>query len=369
MTSISRFLLLAASARASISRFLLLSALLCLAHLPLAAQEQAPAVRCRIAFWNVENLFDTQHDTLKEDFEFTPRGDKHWNAKRLSAKTNLISKTLMALGEEADSGEAIGNDEAELMPILVGLAEVENDRVLRDLCRSTALRRYDYRFMHFESPDRRGIDVALLYRPDRFAVCSARAIGVSDSAADFFTRDLLMVRGVTREGDSLTLFVCHFPSKRGGAAAEEHRARIAARLRLLMDSAAARHPSSTVLAMGDFNSAPDEPCLVQGLGLTAGAAAPPFVNLMSGLPAGQGSYCYRGDWSYIDQFLISAGALTRGDAAALHVEDGVAHVFRHWALLSSDPRRLDSRPRATYQGPRYLGGASDHLPIFLTLSR
>lgn len=352
----------------------LIALLLCMAGWTAQGQETP----CRIAFWNVENLFDTWRDTLKNDEEFTPYGSNHWTAARLHAKANQIGKTLIAIGEGTP-------------PALVGLAEVENASVLRELCRATPLRRYGYDFVHFESPDRRGIDVALLYRVEDFTVNGARAVGVSDSAKDFFTRDLLEVRGVLTGGDSLTLYVCHFPSKRGGAVAERRRMRIARQLRSLMDSAMARCPSGIVLAMGDFNASPEEPCMAQGLGIAPkSAAGQPFVNLMGRLPAAQGSYCYQGVWSLIDQMMVSSNALEEeGDAgpggsaaligldgsaskgaarSALHVEGNAGHVFSCWPLLADDPRHLNRRPCPTYQGPRYVGGASDHLPVYIILS-
>lgn len=331
--------------------------------------------RYRIAFWNVENFFDTRHDTLKNDAEFTPQGDKHWTNTRFEKKKNQIFKTVLALG---DDSMQTGDD--NLMPILFGMAEVENDYVLRQLCSGTPLRQYNYDFIHYESPDERGIDVALLYRPDLFSVLKQNVICMSDSTLHLYTRDILEVFGTTQDGDSLVIFVCHFPSKRGGATAETQRIHIGRQLRQLMDSAATQHPSSLVIAMGDFNSAPDEECLVRGIGIpprydTTGKQ--PYVNLMGNLPVGQGSYNYRGDWSYIDQFFISAEALTSNgkydsstyDKHSLYVDSNAAHVFRGPFLMAPATNTLDSRPMPTYRGPRYIGGTSDHLPIYITLSR
>ena len=126
--------------------------------------------RWTMAFWNVENYFDTQHDTLKEDMEFTPTGKNHWTAKRYADKRNKIYKMVAAMQ----------------WPVVVGLAEVENDRVLRDLCRYTPLRRYGYEFVHYESPDRRGVDCALLYRKELFTVFESQRIDVSDSTEGRF---------------------------------------------------------------------------------------------------------------------------------------------------------------------------------------
>ncbi len=330
-----------------------------------AVAQHDKAERYRLAFWNVENYFDTHRDTLRQDAEYTPYGDKHWTYKRYSAKRQQIYKTLVAMA--ADSA---GDLDEALLPVAVGMAEVENSHVLRDLCQGTPLRRYGYRYIHYDSPDRRGADVALLYRPARFHVLHRRAISVSDSTANFYTRHLLEVLGTTAGGDTLVLYVCHLPSKRGGVEAERRRLAIAQQLRHLMDSSAVCHPGAIVVAMGDFNATPYEACLTQGLGITPhGDSLAPFVNLMAGLPRHQGTYYYQGTWSYIDHILVSRTALQPTTQGALYVHGGTAQVLRNLFLLTDDARRLDRKPKPTYRGPKYEGGASDHLPIFFTLVR
>ena len=140
-------------------------------------------------WWNVENLFDTRDDPHTNDDEFTPQGDMHWTRRKLQAKLQGIAKTLAM----AD------------LPDVVGLAEVENSYVLRELCQGTPLARAGYRYVHRNSPDRRGIDCALLYRTDRFRVLKDSVVRVSDSAEGFFTRDILVVEGVTAQGDTVSL--------------------------------------------------------------------------------------------------------------------------------------------------------------------
>ncbi len=344
--------------------------LLLFAMLPLSVCAQpSEGERYRIAFWNVENFFDTYRDTLKDDAEYTPDGGKHWNSKRYATKRQQLYKTIVAMAEGTD--ETDETDET-CMPVVVGLAEVENGRVLRDLCQGTPLRRYDYRYIHYDSPDVRGSDVALLYRPARFNVLHHRALPLSDTAAGFYTRDLLEVMGNTCKGDTLILYVCHFPSKRGGAEAEGRRHVVAKRLRSLMDSAAVLYPTAIVVAMGDFNATMEEPCLTQSLGIEPHADSAdrqPFVNLMATSPRHEGTYNYQGTWSYIDHFFVSSKAVAPAQPGMLRVVGGKAQVCRNSFLLMENPRRLDSKPRPTYQGPKYVGGASDHLPIFFTLSR
>lgn len=290
-----------------------------------------------IAFWNCENYFDTQHDTLKDDYAFTPSGDNHWTPKRYADKRNKIYKIIAAMK----------------WPVAVGLAEVENDRVLRDLCLGTPLRKKGYNFVHFESPNPRGADCALLYREKIFHLLETKQISVSDSDAEFYTRDILMVGGIL-DNDTCYLLVNHWPSKLGGAFADQQRLAIAYRLRYLMDSLQRSHPDALILAMGDFNASPEEEAISKGLGFgRSNRNSSGFYNLMASLPKGTGSYKYQDSWSYIDQFISNR---------ELPVE-----IFSPDFMLSDDPKHLGKKPFRTYLGMRYLGGYSDHLPIIATL--
>ena len=233
------------------------------------------STRWSIAFWNVENYFDTYHDTLKDDITFTPKGDNHWTPKRYTDKRNKIYKVIAFMH----------------FPAVVGMAEVENDHVLRDLCKGTPLRRMGYEYVHFESPDRRGIDCALLYRKELFHITESHPIIVSDSTQSFYTRDLLLVGGVLGTGcDSCYFIVNHWPSKRNGAIADRHRYEIATRLLGAMDSLQKAHPTALILAMGDFNASLDEEAISNGLGFKGACCnAQGFYNLMCEIPKGEGT--------------------------------------------------------------------------------
>ena len=271
--------------------------------------------RWTIAFWNVENLFDTQRDTLKDDCAFTPEGDNHWTSKRYQDKQNKIFKTIAAMQ----------------WPAVIGMAEVENDHVLRDLCRNTPLRKLGYDFVHFESPDQRGIDCALLFRKGLFDVFESTNIYVSDTAEGFYTRDILLVGGVLRDtvsrGDTCYILVNHWPSKRGGAEAERHRMEIARLLLHTMDSLQRSHPAALVLAG--------------------------FYNLMHHIPQGEGSYKYKDTWTCIDQVIANR---------KLKVE-----LFAPDFLLVDDEKYMGRKPFRTYTGMNYLGGYSDHLPVMIRI--
>lgn len=307
-----------------------------------------------LVFWNVENLYDIWDDPATDDDAFTPDGDNHWSRSRYDRKLRAIYKTIAALGNVGDSFS---------MPAVIGLAEVENDKALRDLCKGTPLRKYDYDFIHYDSPDRRGIDNALLYRPSLFRPYFSRPVNVSDSSADFFTRDILHVEGGTASGDTLVLLVCHLPSKRGGNTADERRVTVAGFLGALMDSLRIAHPSAAIVVMGDFNSGPGEHVMKNVL---MNGRESNFVNLMERLPSGAGTYKFRDNWEYLDQMVVSRN-LCAPYSGPLMASD--ASVFRAPFLLLNDLKNMGKKVNRTFLGPRYMGGYSDHLPVYMQLIR
>ncbi len=307
---------------------------------PLPEAQQQPFT---IAWWNVENLFDTRDDPHTNDDEFTPRGEMHWTRYKLDSKLNGIYKTLVMMD----------------LPDVVGLAEVENKYVLRELCQGTPLAQVPYRYVHYDSPDRRGIDVALIYRTDRFTVTASRPISVSDSTTGFYTRDILLVEGVTAEGDSLCLLLNHWPSKRGGDVAEAHRMAIAHTLRSLMVELHDAHPTTAIVAMGDMNAEADEEAIADGMGFGTDSVNAEGIRLLTQrLPRDWGSHKYQGQWRYIDQmFLLSDD---RWQVKKLKLLK-----FDH--LLTEESIRPGMRPKRTNLGVTYEGGISDHLPLLLRL--
>lgn len=308
-----------------------------------SAQNQAAVFTA--AWWNVENLFDLRDDPKTNDDEFTPTGDRHWTRRKLDAKLQGLYKTLAMMD----------------LPDVVGLGEVENAYVLRELCQGTPLAQLPYRYVHYDSPDRRGIDVALIYRTDRFTVTHSRPISVSDSAEGYFTRDILLVEGITSKGDSVCMLLNHWPSKRGGEEADAQRLRIADTLRSHMVSLHKAHPSAAVIAMGDMNSEAAEDAIAQGMGFGSDTLSPDGIRLLTQrLPRDKGSHKYQGQWRYIDHVFFLADE-------SWQVKKLKLPIFDH--LLTDDGNRPDQRPKRTYQGPRYEGGLSDHLPLLLKLSR
>lgn len=332
---------------------------LLLSHASSAQQEEAYNEHYRLVFWNVENLFDIWDDTTRQDDAFTPEGDNHWTARRYRKKLQHLCQTIAALGEY--------NNSSLQPPALIGLAEVENDKVLRDLCMGTPIRRLGYRYVHFDSPDQRGIDNALLYIEARFHPFMTQAINISDSSKGIFTRDILLVGGTTNDGDTLIVLVNHFPSKRGGATADRRRMATARKLRYVMDTIFNAHPTAAIVAMGDFNASPDEPEIKIGLMRNDQPDSARFVNLMAKVQSKRGSYKYQDQWSCIDQIIVSGNLVDKDSQCPLHTLHDKGQIFDADFLLVDDEKNMGSKVFRTYLGTKYIGGYSDHLPVFIDL--
>lgn len=322
---------------------------LCLAK-PVRAQESF-----RVLFYNVENLFDCRDDSLKSDEEFLPDATRHWTPYRYREKLKKIAKVIIASG-------------GEYVPDLVGLCEVENDTCMRDLLRFSPLKEAGYRYVMTHSPDERGIDVALLYQRATFKLLHSQSVGVPyRQVGERPTRDILHVAGKVVSGDTLDVFVCHMPSRSGDAAKREAFRLLAARvLRQTVDSLmqVRRHPN--VVMMGDFNESPTGPSLskvLQAMPYNNKVRADGLYNLMHGLE--QGTYRYRGEWGIFDQFIVS-GRMLQGEGM-VRASTGKARILRHPFLLEEDERYGGDKPFRTYNGLKYQGGFSDHLPIALDL--
>lgn len=297
-----------------------------------------------VMFWNVENYFDTYNDPLKNDDAFTPMGENYWTKEKFNKKRDAIAKTIM-----------LAADSYGMFPALVGLCEVENSFVLNQLLERTPLARAGYRYIHRESPDSRGIDVALLYREDIFTPLETRVIGVS-----FPTRDILYTKGVVNGLDTLHVFVNHWPSKSGGEEATAwRRMAVARKVKVVTDSLLVANPRANILFMGDLNDARSSE--------SVSYLSPELINLTVWSHGGDGSYKYKGNWETIDHFLVSGNLLERGEGTIprwIYCKKGM-EIFAHDYLLCEDPTYSGVKPHRTLQGPRHLGGVSDHLPIIL----
>lgn len=288
-------------------------------------------------FWNMENFFDyTDGGGGEADREFSSAGTRHWSKKRFYAKCDAVAKSIMWMG-----------DRYGRMPDIIGLAEIENRGVLSKMLKSTALRKYDYRIIHYESGDRRGIDVAFLYRKSVMEPVNITLKTPEYDGRKLSTRDILHVRMLHRDGRNLDFIVNHHPSKFGGEKASEERRNAAmTALKMLCDSIC----SPAVVAMGDFNDTPD--------GAAFEIIGDCLVNKGRDLyQRGEGTIRYEGRWELIDMFLTSPelDPVTRMEVCRMPF-----HTVR-------ERKHPGERPFRTYSGPRYIGGISDHFPIVLIM--
>ena len=294
-----------------------------------------------VMFWNVENFFDhVDQGTGESDREFSSYGARHWSKRKFQAKCDDIAKSVLWIG-----------DEYGRMPDVIGVAEVENRWVLWKLLNNTLLRKYDYKIVHFDSGDRRGIDVALLYRESVFRkVSHSLTVPVVDGKK-MSTRDMLQVCLEDLMGQKINMIVCHHPSKYGGAEESSSRRNAAMEaLRGLCDSLEIADPGVPVVAMGDFNDTPEgaQFRLLEGV----------LVNKADSLAdAGNGTIRYQGVWELIDMFLVSEELASGSEMEILQIP----------FLMTYEKKYPGMKPLRTYSGPRYVGGVSDHCPIVLCI--
>lgn len=319
---------------------------------------QAEGQTCRVVFYNVENLFDTQDDPSTQDEEFTPAGAKHWTERRYQEKLSHLAEAL----REAGGGE---------LPAFIGLAEVENRAVVSDLIRQPGLREGDYRIVHQDSPDLRGIDVAFLYRPASFHLLDSAVWEVTfPQDSTLKTRDILYISGKVGK-ETLHFMVCHFPSMYGGEAKSEwKRVRAAQIVRQKTDSIRRGDPGAKIVIMGDLNGkANTEAQKAMGVQSSEMAEIVPDGLYNMGyylLYKGYGSYRYRGSWQTLDHIIVS-GTLLRAKRG-LRAKEKMT-VFSAPFLQEKDRQHSGLKPFPTYRGPYYCGGYSDHLPVYLDLFR
>ncbi len=291
---------------------------------------------------NCENLFDCRHDSLKQDTEFTPEGDRRWTASKYWDKLDNTAKTIIACGTE---------DGDWRLPDMVALCEVENDSVMRDLTRRSLLRGANYEYLMTSSPDVRGIDVALLYSPGSFAPVRHYPLRVKPMKGMRPTRDILYAAGRIITGDTLHIFVVHAPSRYGGERrTRPHRRLVASRICLAVDSLRAACQDPMIIIMGDFNDGGDSPVIRQicAKGLTDVSAG------ATGSHGAQGTYKYKGRWESIDHIIASPAAARRLHSCT--VNDAPF-------LLEADDLYGGVQPLRTYRAWRYRRGYSDHLPL------
>lgn len=309
--------------------------LLCAAGVGLRAQEQDSLL---VMFWNLENFFDWKDGGDGDsDREYSSQGARFWTKSRFYTKCNAVAKSVFWIADKYGK-----------MPEVIGLCEIENRGVLGRLLSSTLLRKYDYGIVHFDSGDRRGIDVAILYRKSSFEMLSTSLTTPAFRGKRLKTRDMLQVRMKRlSKGDTLDFIVCHHPSKYGGADESQDR-RVAA-----MESLAGLCDSlgcGSKIVMGDFNDVLSAEQFEKLSGR--------LINKASELHSkGLGTIRYKGKWELIDMFMVDEqlDSLTQME------------IVRIPFLMTYDRTYPGEKPLRTYSGPRYIGGVSDHCPIILKI--
>ena len=310
-----------------------------------------------VAFYNTENLFDTADAPYSGDDDFTPNGKNSWTPERYQKKLNNIYKVLSGI---------LGGKK---VPALIGLSEVENETVLQDLIKKTPIAD-NYGIVHYDSPDERSIDVALLYDPTIFTLTASAPLKVTfDFEPTDRTRDILYVQGKLGKQD-VHIFVNHWPSRREGMEKSSPKREAAAQIvQAKVSSILKNNPNANIIIMGDLNDHPNDKSVAQVLQAKGDYSKPIATNLYD-LSAqfqqkGLGTHRYEGQWGVLDHIIVS-GALLQ-NSKQLRTSPNDVHIFKQDWMLYKDTRYGGKSPSATYGGTKYYGGYSDHLPTYMVL--
>lgn len=307
----------------------------------------------RIISYNVENLFDCENDSLTNDDSFTENGAHRWTPEKYRTKLNNLAKAITAAGEWE-------------VPALIGLCEIENSTVLIDLTQKTQLKNNGYRFLHQNSPDLRGIDVALIYHPKKFDVINEKYLRVT--LPNRPTRDILYASGKLPNGDTLHVFVNHWPSRYGGELESEPNRIAAAKIvKQATDSIFNLNIKSKIIIMGDFNDHPSSKSLVHELNVIKEwktARAGSLYNLCAQFEKKEeGTYKFQGNWEILDHMIVSGELLNKKSTTKTSKSD--IHICKESFLLKKD--KTGYAPKRCFLGTSFAAGFSDHLPIYLDL--
>lgn len=320
----------------------------------------------KVVFYNLENFFDTIDDPRVQDDEFTPDGSRKWNAERYACKLSNVERVFSDI-------TALDDD----FPIVIGVAEVENRGVVESIAATEKLAPAGYRIVHFDSPDERGIDVAFLYRFDRFRLEGAAPVRADiPQLPHFKTRDILTMWG-TIDDEPFFFLVSHWPSRLGGQEASEFkRVAVGQQIRRIVDSVRNDRPAAKFVLMGDFNDDPIDRSLLEGLQtrlsldeLQEGDLFNPFAAIFR---AGSGTLAYNGVWNLFDHIVVSANLATDASGGLRLLPDADS---LYWGRIVKPAYLLQSEgayrgyPLRTFVGKRYQGGFSDHLPVYICIGK
>ncbi len=311
-----------------------------------------------VAFYNCENFFDTVHNPAKEDEEFTPAGKYRYTTRVYEQKVHNLATVVQNMG--GPNG-----------PAILGMAEVENSTVLRDLIRQPELSGRGYKYEWFDGPDPRGINVAMLYNPQYFTVISADPLHVdlSGTGGKSVTRDILHVHGVLCS-DTVDVFVNHWPSRRGGEDESGPKRAIAAQVaKNAIDAITKNAPNAKIILLGDLNDNPTDSSITYILGakaeqaeVTATGLYDPWINIYK---SGTGTEEYRHSWNLFDQIIVS-GALLKNSNHKLQYSK--AEIFKP-DFIVDHYKGHEGEPHRSFVGTHWINGYSDHFPVVMYLIR
>ncbi len=307
----------------------------------------------KVAFYNLENLYDTINDLDVQDEEFTPAGKNQWTSPRYKTKLNQMAKVISSIA-----------------PDFIGLAEIENKGVLEDLIKNPQMVSFGYEIVHVNSPDVRGIDVAFLYRKNKFTVTEFHAIKISlADDTSFLTRDILQVEGVLSNKDSICFFINHWPSRRGGTEQSEvKRLAAASALRTAVNQFTMKHPNTNVILMGDLNDNPGDKSIASILKADSIASGStnelfnPMLLLFSRYKIG--SLYYKGNQDLFDQIIVSDRLVGRNGGKEKLISNTI--IYKPEWLFKINKYK-ENTPWRTFEGADYSGGYSDHCPVFINI--
>ncbi len=320
------------------------------------AQGKQAKVVC-VAFYNLENLFDTIDDPNIDDVEFTPQGPGRWDSKKYYTKLSHLAEVISQIGDEYTKNG----------PVFIGVSEVENRRVVEDLVHTPPLGSMGYDVVHFDSPDKRGIDVALLYQPKLFKVTSSKIHPLKMADTNFRTRDILQVDGLL-DGELVHVLVNHWPSRSGGEIESAPKRDAAADLCLSVVKAIYKdEPNARIIIMGDLNDDPVDESLMKHMkiktkpeNVMAGDLFDPMWQLFRD---GVGSLAYQDSWNLFDQIIVSSALMDKKSDGFRYLK---ARVFNKKFLVQKEGAYA-GYPFRTYAGGVYTSGYSDHFPVYLFL--
>ena len=324
----------------------------------------------KIVFYNLENFFDTVNDPEVLDDEFTPEGPKKWTQDKYDKKLHNMERVFFDIA-------AINKD----YPVVIGVSEVENRNVLEDIVAAPKLAPANYRIVHHDSPEARGVDVAFFYRADVFKLEGEKAIRtIIPSLPNFKTRDILTMWGKI-DGEDFLFMVGHWPSRLGGKEASEYK-RIAVgeqmptAIRSIADSVKQIRPDVKVVLMGDFNDDPTDPSITQGMGaklkvkeLQKGDYYAPYASM---LKAGYGTLAYGDAWNIFDNIVVTEN-LVNDTTDKLKIQKAPGSKFygnifkRHYMVQKEG--QYKGYPLRTYVGNNFQGGYSDHFPVYIYIGK